>query len=286
MKKQLLLLVSALLVLSLSAQTTNRSIVNKYKKANKHELIEVIHQKWVNNSWENTAKDVYTHNEKGIRTTEETFTAQNGKWIAQQQTHFKFEENDRRIEKKVENLVDGQWVPVRSVHTTFNEKGQKTTIEYFNWENNHWVRANQYEIEYNRAGNESVRWWQKWDRTENRYLEKSKYSFTYYGNARIGSLHQKFADGQWMNKGRSQFGNNDGYHTVHQQWNNGWQNARRDQYAWNDRGQYILKIVQRWVNGAWVNSVMHVYNHDENQNIKQEIVQHFDENGYQNERTI
>jgi len=272
-----------LFAITLNAQTINRSIVNKYKKANKFELIEVIHQKWKNNDWVNTAKDVYTYNEKGIRVTEETFKMKQGSWAPVQQTHFRFGENDRRIEKKVENMVDGKWIPVKSVATTYNNKGQKTGIEYFAWIENHWTRVNKYVIEYNLAGKESIHWWKKWNRTTNSYLPKSKYTFFYSGTMRTGSLHEQFIDGSWVNSGQSKFGNFEGYQTVHQKWNGQWNNERRDQYVTNENGKYILKVVQRWHNGTWVNSAMHVYSHDDNQNIKQEIVQHFDVADFQNE---
>ncbi len=284
MKNLTFLIIAVFSFSALSAQTTSRNIVNKYKKANQFELLEVLHQKWEKGIWVDTEKDLYTHDETGVRIKEETFQISDGVWQPIQKTHYNFDEQGNRIEKRVSNLEDQKWLPVRQTATTYNYTGQKTSIENLVWEDDHWTRENRYELKHNEFGTETIRLWEVWDRTANRYLPKTKITYQFSGKTITGTIHQTFKNGSWENVAQSSYGNHEGFSTVRQTWNNGsWTNDRRDKYTTNEFGQYVLKVVQKWNGQQWANSVMHVYQHDEYQNISQEIVQHFSAEGFANE---
>lgn len=212
-------------VFTASDWTPNDSITYSYDAENR--TLEVYTRNWDGNTWVDDRQTLFTHQANGSFTSTTSWW-NNESWVPLSKRIETLDGNGNVIEIANQFWQYGSWWNNNRTTYTYSPEGLRTTSSHFSGNGGLWVPESQTLYTYDTTGKLEEELYQQYNSLTDEYEPTSQKNYT-YNAAGLVSL------------------------TIEQNLNNGTAtNYRRNFYDYNLDGNPILRIVDFWVNDAWL----------------------------------
>lgn len=246
-------------------------------------FISYIIESWVDSKqdWEYLVKGNYIYDNEGKITSRFDQSWQNGEWINGSKDSYGYDENGNWIDWLWENWDGTKWEKYIKVEFTYDSDGNRISSVFQIWNGDDWENYQNYIYEYDQNGNNIFVLYQTWGNKE--WVSNWSETYIYEDNDLINKIRKKSNNGtDWVMDWKEFYENEEGKQILitRQIWNgsiwvnlwketyeyydifvssllrevwdnNNWINATKATYSFNEKGDLIKGIFEKWGNGAW-----------------------------------
>jgi len=233
-------------------------------------LLEVLHQEWLEEQWENAGIEIYTYDENGFNTNVLQQAWLEGAWVGVYNMIHTNDDQGYPTETmwQVWEPNSQMWMDFVIMTYQYDGNYNMTEMQIQMWFGTMWMNQSKMTLLYNGDDNPTEILTEEWDHEGGTgWMNDDIETFTYDGLFLEEEFEENWENEMWNNSYLSTFTLAGNYHPadqLSQSWNGGgyWDNSRYSQYTYDNDWNEIEDFEQEW-NDAWENMSLKTYTYND-----------------------